>query len=136
MNDEVSLDVADAFQARGAGQKFTLYVPNQDKNGEPIDQGRWVDAALRLFSRLFGGATVFPHVRGAWLNPETRQLIVEEPQLVYSFVTAEAFVLATKELHQFMLFMGRETHQGQIGFEFDGTFFLLDIQETDHGSSR
>jgi hypothetical protein len=127
MNDEISLDVAGTFQAKGAGQKFTLYVPNQDKNGKAVNQEKWVNDALRLFSKLFGGATVFPDVRGAWLNPGTGRLIVEEPQLVYSFVTAQAFVAATQELKEFMLRMGKETDQGQIGFEFDGTFFLLDI---------
>lgn len=125
--EEISTDIATAFGASARGQKFSLYIPNQDQHGNPVDQARWVESALRLFSDLFGGATVFPDVRGAWLNQETRKLVIEEPQIIYSFVTAQMFEDGIARLRQFMLDMGRQTNQGQIGFEFDGTLFLLDI---------
>ncbi|PUE55527.1 hypothetical protein [Limnohabitans parvus] len=127
MNKEISFDIAAQFEATGSGQKLSLYVPNKDKNGLHVDQSVWVDQTIRLFSKLFGGATVFPNILGAWLNKETDQLIVEEPQIVYSYMTADAFIKAADELKTFMYRMGNETNQGQIGFEFDSTFYLLDI---------
>ena len=125
---DINLSIADSFGASALGQKFAIYVPNQDSSGRPIDQERWVDAALHLFSELFGGATAQPYLKGAWLNPKTKQLIIEEPQLVYSYVRGEVFVQHIEILRNFMTKMGRETRQGQIGFEFDGTFFLIDIE--------
>jgi hypothetical protein len=36
-----------------------LFVPSVERDGRtPIDQDRWVDAALGMFGRVFGGATL------------------------------------------------------------------------------
>jgi len=39
-------------------QPLAAFVPSVERDGTtPIDQARWVDAALEMFGRLFGGAT-------------------------------------------------------------------------------
>lgn len=125
--DDIQLSIADLFRAEARGQKFAVYVPNQDRDGRPVDQAHWVTRTLTLFSQYFGAATAIPYLKGAWLNPETRKLIVEEPQLVYSYVDGDAFAKHAAALEIFLREMGEHTNQGQIGFEFDGIFYLMDI---------
>ena len=38
-----------------------LFVPSKEQDGEAdIDQDYWVDEALKMFGRVFGGATAYP----------------------------------------------------------------------------
>lgn len=128
MNDEIELDIATAFGATHVqGQRFAIYIPNQDKDGAPVIQSPWINKALQLLSRVGGGATAMPPVTGAWLNPESGKLIIEEPVIVYSYIEGEHFMQHLEELVAFVHELGRMTHQGQIAFEFDGGFYLVDI---------
>ena len=68
-----------------------------------------------------------PPVTGAWLNPESGELIIEEPVIVYSYVDGERFMQHLDELGAFVQELGRKTNQGQIAFEFDGDLYLVDI---------
>jgi hypothetical protein len=108
-----------------AVQCLTVYIPNKDKNGYEIGtQRRWVLDALRLLSEINGGATAIP-VEGGWLNDEG-QIILEDPVIVYSFVTApDEFLRQLSRLRTFLHRMGRETNQGEVAFEFDGRFYRI-----------
>lgn len=128
MNDEIELDIGAAFGATQVqGQRFAIYIPNKDRDGAPVIQSVWVDRALQLLSRAGGGATAMPPVTGAWLNPESGELIIEEPVIVYSYVDGERFMQHLDELVAFVHELGHKTNQGQIAFEFDGEFYLVDI---------
>lgn len=42
-----------------------LFVPSVGRDGAtPIGQDSWVEQALEVFGRLYGGATAFPRARG------------------------------------------------------------------------
>jgi hypothetical protein len=48
-----------------------LFIPSVERDGiSPIDQQFWVDAALEMFGRVFGGATAFPKAKGIWRDDE------------------------------------------------------------------
>ena len=52
-----------------------LFIPSVERDGmSTIDQAFWVDAALEMFGRVFGGATAFPKGRafGATTREEGR----------------------------------------------------------------
>jgi hypothetical protein len=108
------------------GERFAVYIPNKDRNGERVEQAEWVDKALRLLSEIGGGATAMPPVTGAWLNPETQELIIEEPKVVYSYIDPELFEKRLPDLAQFVKRLGRETNQGAIAVEYGGTFFTVE----------
>lgn len=128
MEDEIEIDIAKEFGSNDSRtQRFAVYVPNKDKNGEPVQQEEWVNRALTVLSEICGGATAMPPVRGAWLNPETRQLVIEEPVLVYSFIEPGAFARRLKEVVHLVKTIGKETNQGQMAIEFDGVLYLIDI---------
>lgn len=123
----IQIDIAEAFGARAKGQRFSIYVPNKDQNANAVAQGIWVDEGLRLLADICGGASAMPPIQGAWLNPHTRQLIIEEPVVIYSHIEPEVFAQRLGELRGFIHRMGAETGQGQMAFEFDGEFYLIDI---------
>ncbi len=96
----VEIDIAEAFGAAAAReQRFAVYIPNKDREGNPVEQAKWIDQALALLSSICGGATAMPPIRGAWLN--------EVVALVHE--------------------IGRQTRQGQMAIEFNQTFYLIDI---------
>ena len=68
-----------------------------------------------------------PPIQGAWLNPQTQELIIEEPVVIYSYIEPETFALRLGELRDFIQRLGAETDQGQMAFEFDGEFYLIDF---------
>ncbi|MBB3937352.1 hypothetical protein [Aureimonas phyllosphaerae] len=123
MEDE--FDVIDAFGGEALGDRFAIYIPNKDRHGEPVDQKTWVAEALYLLSDIGGGATAMPPVTGAWVNPQTGQLILEEPVVVYSYVDPDKFVAEIDKVIDFVRRLGRETNQGSVGMESLGTFFTV-----------
>lgn len=123
----IHLDIASEFGAQPKGQRFAIYVPNKDQHGNAVAQGYWVEEGLRLLARISGGASAMPPVQGAWVNPHTDALIIEEPIVIYSYIEPETFALRLGELRAFIYRLGIETDQGQMAFEFDGEFYLIDF---------
>ena len=125
MADE-EFDIVEAFQGVARGDRFAIYVPNKDQFGEPVDQKVWVDRIIRLLSEIGGGATAMPPVTGAWLNPDTNALVIEEPIVVYSYVRPDLLIEKIDDLVGLVRRLGRETNQGAVGLEFGGTFFTVE----------
>jgi hypothetical protein len=127
------IDIVAAFGGTNEyGQRFAIYIPNRDRDGAPVDQATWIEGALRLLTDIAGGATAMPPVTGAWRNPQTEQLVIEEPVVVYAYVRPAQFVARLPDLSAFVRRMGRETNQGAIALEFDGNFFTVEDFAPDH----
>ncbi|MGA7782474.1 MAG: hypothetical protein WCA85_32840 [Paraburkholderia sp.] len=127
--DYVDLDIAEVFGASETRQqRFAIYIPNKDQNGQPVEQAQWLTKALTLLSEICGGATAMPPVRGAWLNSETKNLVIEEPILVYTYIDPKPFVDKIQEIVDLVHEIGRETNQGQMAIEFESVLYLIDIE--------
>ena len=108
---------------------IVLFVPSVQRDGAtPIDQHRWVGAALEMFATVFGGATAYPKARGVWRDDDRDgALVFDEPVVVHCYVTTEA-VHANKNLDmlgEFCRHMGRETNQGEVGLIIDGEYLAF-----------
>jgi hypothetical protein len=125
MDDE--LDLAETLGAAesAAIERLTPYILCRDKNGIEFDQKPWVDEALKLLSNIAGGATAMPPVDGAWLNPETSELVQEKVVLVYTFIDPDRFEAMVKRLRAFLHRLGRRTGQGEVVFEFDDLLYKI-----------
>ena len=126
--DIKEVDLAEELGAVGATsiQLLTLYIPNKDKDGNEFGAQRvWVLDASKLLARIGGGVTIMPPCEGGWLNEETGQVIWESPVLVYTFIKVDGFLSSLPALREFLHKMGRETNQGEVAFEFDGSFFRI-----------
>ena len=125
---ENEINISEEFGANDSRtQRFSVYIPNKDRNGKSVQQERWVNEALTLLSEICGGATAMPPVRGAWFNPDSQILIIEEPVLVYTFIEPEAFARRLGEIVALVQKIGKETNQGQMAIEFDGVLYLIDL---------
>ena len=129
MEEDKEINIAEAFGASGGReQRFAVYIPDKDKDGNPIEQAKWIEKTLRLLSEICGGATAMPPIRGAWLNKESGNLVVQEPVLVYTFIEPDEFAKRLQEVVHLVREMGKETRQGQMAIEFNQTFYLIDVQ--------
>jgi len=128
MEETQDINIAEAFGASaGREQRFAVYIPNRDKDGNKVEQEKWIEKTLRLLSDICGGATAMPPIRGAWLNEASGTLVVEEPVLVYTFIDPDEFAKRMKEVVDLVHEIGKETRQGQMAIEFNQTFYLIDV---------
>jgi hypothetical protein len=121
------LGIRDLFGASEAlsVQLLAVYIPNKDKDGNEINRDVWVQQALERFSAVGGGASAIKDMEGAWLNSETGQLILEDTNLVYTFILPEKFVEHIAELRALFHDFGRSTNQGEVMFHFGGVTYRI-----------
>jgi hypothetical protein len=104
---------------------ITIYVPSRDRDGKPVDFEGWVVRTLELLSQVGGGATRMPPAQGAWLNPKTDALIIEDVTLVYAYVDGDALAAQLADIRQLMHEMGRALNQGEVVVEFNDSFYKI-----------
>ena len=106
-------------------QCLTLYIPDRDREGEPLeDQRQWVLEAAELLARIGGGVTIMPPVEGGWVD-DSGKIIWGHPALLYTFIRPIPFRQLLSQLREFLHRLGRETRQGEVAFEFDGSFYRI-----------
>jgi hypothetical protein len=106
-----------------------LFIPSVERDGmSTIDQPFWVDLALEMFGRVFGGATAFPKAKGIWRDDERGGTLVRDEPIVVHCYTTRLDVendgnLAA--LGDFCRKLGRETRQGEIGLVVGDEYFAI-----------
>ncbi len=105
-----------------------LFIPSVDRWAQPIDQNLWVDEALDVLGRCFGGATAFPQGRGVWRDDARRgELIYDEPVIIQCYTSEQALDEHCDELHRFLLRMGLDSQQGAVGFVIDRDYLEIPL---------
>ncbi len=106
-----------------------LFVPSVERDGAtPIDQDSWVNSALELFGRIFGGATAYPKARGIWRDDDRAgALVKDEPVLIHCYTTPEDIqgTANLAELGSFCRRLGREAKQGEVGLVVGDEYFAI-----------
>lgn len=106
-----------------------LFVPSVERDGgTPIAQDRWVDAALDMFGRVFGGATAYPKAKGIWRDDERDGVLVRDAPVVVHCYTTPADIEEPGnlgELGSFCRTMGREARQGEVGLVIGDEYFAI-----------
>jgi hypothetical protein len=111
-----------------------LFIPSVERDGmSTIDQSFWVDAALEMFGRVFGGATAFPKAKGIWRDDERGgTLVKDEPVVVHCYTTPVDIENRRNlaALGDFCRKLGREARQGEVGpLVGDAYFAIRDFSE-------
>jgi hypothetical protein len=94
----------------------------------PIEQDRWVDAALEMLGRVFGGATAYPKAKGIWRDDERDGALVKDEPVVVHCYTTPADIEETgnlAELGSFCRTMGRNAGQGEVGLVIGDEYFAI-----------
>jgi hypothetical protein len=106
-----------------------LFVPSVERDGTtPIDQEHWVDAALEMFGRVFGGATAYPKAKGIWRDDERDGVLVrDEPIVVHCYTTPGDIEDPgnLRDLGSFCRTMGRDARQGEVGLVIGDEYFAI-----------
>ena len=116
----------------GGGRKrvlVVLFIPSVERDGTTtIDQRHWVDAALEMFGRVFGGATAYPKAKGIWRDDERNGALVKDEPVVIHCYTTPADIEDSRnlaELGSFCRSMGRDARQGEIGLVVGDEYFAI-----------
>ena len=106
-----------------------MFVPGVERDGvTTIDQQHWVDQALDMFGRVFGGATAYPRAEGIWRDDERGgALVKDQPVVVHCYTTPADIEDSGKlaELGRFCRRMGREARQGEVGLVIGDEYFAI-----------
>lgn len=98
---------------------LVLFIPSVERDGvTQINQDRWVDDALDLFGRVFGGGTAYPRAKGIWRDDKRGgKLVRDNPVVLHCYTVPEAIENKDNQvaLGEFCRKMGRETNQGEVG---------------------
>ena len=123
----VAVNLVEALGAaeEAALDRITIYVPSCDRDGDPVEFESWVTRTLELLSQVGGGATRMPPAQGAWLNPDSKALIIEEVTLVYSYIDADALLARLPDLRRLLHEMGRALNQGEVVIEVDDRLYKI-----------
>jgi len=117
-------DILEADKPEGSSQ-VVLFVPSKNRDGDEIDQDYWVDEGLRIIGQAFRGGTAFPPGRGVWRDDERgNALLFETTVMILSFVNpADLTDAAVLSLKSFLLRLGIEAKQGEVGVAIDGVYY-------------
>lgn len=106
-----------------------LFVPSVERDGTTaVNQNQWVDAALDMFGRVFGGATAYPKAKGIWRDDERGGVLVkDEPVVMHCYTTPGDIQNPRKlaELASFCRMMGRDARQGEIGLVIGDEYLAI-----------
>ena len=118
------MDIGKLLRAKDGGtsvQKFTIYLPDRDKNDFKVpNMQTWIQAAINVMIEVNGGCTQLPVAAGAWRTKEGK-VILENTVFIYSFIRdPESFEKRFSEIVEFMHSFGRVTDQDAVMAEFSG----------------
>lgn len=102
--------------------QIAVIIPSTVDVDVAADTSAWVDEALALLSRLFGGATAMEGL-GGWLSA-TAGLVKERVTRVYAFAE-KLDNEKIAEVYQFVARMRHELKQEAVAVEVDGEMFLV-----------
>jgi hypothetical protein len=120
-------DFAKALGAsQGASTLLVLFIPSKDRTDQAIDQGYWVEEALKALGTLFGGATAFPQGKGVWRDDaQGGKLLFDDPVVIQCYTSEHTIESRAEELRAFLHRMGREARQGAIGLVIDREYLEI-----------
>jgi len=102
-----------------------------------LSQAYWVNQALTVLGTLFGGATAFPQGRGIWRDDaQDGKLLFDEPMVIQCYTREETLERQAPGLRDFLYRIGREAHQGAVGFVIDRDYLEIGFPLKEPSPSR
>ena len=103
-----------------------LFIPSKDRADETIEQEFWVQEALVVLGRLFGGATAFPQGKGVWRDDaQGGRLLFDQPVVIQCYTSKAALAREAPAFRDFLHRMGQEARQGAIGLVIDRDYLEI-----------
>lgn len=104
-----------------------LFIPSADRYGEQVlNQDEWVEKALAMLGRCFGGGTAFPKAKGVWRDDEREgELVYDEPVIMQCYTSLDEIEKHQNEFRDFLHEMGTEMRQGAVAYVIDQEFIEI-----------
>ena len=99
-----------------------VYLPGTINVDQEIDNTRYVDIALNLFSGLFGGSTKYEAI-GTWIG--VKGLIKERINVIESYCTEKQLKDNINEVIEFCEKLKYELNQEAISLEVNNKLYLI-----------
>jgi hypothetical protein len=122
---------------------FVLFIPSKTGAGKDLpateSQRLWADAAGRMLTEEFTGATEMPIAKGLWQNPKTKEIVSEDVILIHSYAEPSRAKdpARLERLAEFLHRMGHRTKQGEVAVVIEGIMYKIDkFPKADRGSSK
>jgi hypothetical protein len=113
---------------KGQATLLVLFIPSVDRYSTPIDQQAWVERALEMLGRCFGGATAFPQAKGVWRDDARGgELVFDHPVIINCYTSEEALENHVDSLRTFLVDMGTQTNQGAVGLVIDQDYLEIEL---------
>jgi hypothetical protein len=90
-----------------------------------------MDRAMSFLTESFGRCTAMPRLEGTWSDPASGGALRETTNVVFSFVKEEDFEQRAQQVRDFLMEMGKITFQAEVGFEYDGVFYTIEVNEAE-----
>ena len=103
--------------------KITIYIPSTKGTATEADNSAYIEAAAKLLSNCFGGATSTQAV-GYWVS-DAEGLVKEHPVLVYAYAQEADFIKRIDEIIDFCYKMKQELQQEMVSLEVDNKLYLI-----------
>ena len=84
---------------------------------------------MNFLTKIFGRCTAMPSLKGTWSDPESGDTLREITNIVFSYVDEKRFEQHAEEIRHFLTKMGKETLQAEVGYEYDGVFYTLNVED-------
>ena len=113
------------FSERPANRRLCLYIPNKDRNGNPVYRlDEWINEACLVLVAMCGGASRPLPLSGFW-QTSAGKLIEETTHTVFSFIDPHALKSNWSLLSDFIERFLTETNQESVAIEYDGAMHFV-----------
>jgi hypothetical protein len=115
------LDIAAALGAEreASTQVLSLYIPNKNRRGRPINTRPWIREAQDILTRIGEGYTTTPPHDGGW-EAKGGKVQREKTVIVYTYIKPDRFIANLPALRDFLHRFGRDTDQEVVVAEISG----------------
>jgi len=100
-----------------------IYIPGTINVNQAIDNSKYIDMALNLFSGFFGGSTKYKAI-GTWISP-VNGLIKENIDIVESYCTEKQLNENINDILDFCFKLKHELNQENISLEVNNKLYFV-----------
>jgi hypothetical protein len=126
--------ILDRLRGGKGSELIILFVPSHDKNEKPVsDQDQWAHKALKLFGKLYDGATAFQNLNGVYHSKDMKRKGLrpsfDNPIMIQSLADASDVEKEENllELAGFCREMGQKMNQWSVGIVVNNKYIDIVI---------
>ncbi|HLL88509.1 MAG TPA: hypothetical protein VK324_04345 [Tepidisphaeraceae bacterium] len=126
--------IIDRLKGGKPSEMIAVFVPSHDRKEKLLQNKEvWENQTLKLFGKLFTGATAFTSMSGVYQPTRDSRPLYDNPTMVQSLTATENLENEDNliEFAEFCRNMGQQTNQASIGVVINNKFIDITIDHDD-----